>query len=280
VVSTETYEARLARLAIALHARLGEGPFTVVVLGSGMSGVAGALEGAEHIPYSDIEEFPRPTVSGHAGVLVAGRLHGQPTVLLQGRFHLYEGHAPGTIVLPLRALIRLGVRTLIQTNAAGGLNPRIPEGSLMLVDDHINMLAGNPLTGPVQRGEQRFPDLSEPYDRGLQQLAAEAARELGIRLERGVYCAVTGPSYETPAEVAMLRRLGGDAVGMSTVPETLVARAAGVPVLAISLITNMATGLRNEPLSHAEVVAAGHAAQDRLSALLNATIRRLHRPAA
>lgn len=279
-MSTGTYETRLARLAAVLHERLGEGPFTVVVLGSGMSGVADALEGAAHIPYTDIEEFPRSTVSGHAGALVAGRLHGKPTVLLQGRFHLYEGYAPGTVVLPLRALIRLGVRTLIQTNAAGGLNPRIPEGSLMVVDDHINLLSGNPLIGAVQAGEQRFPDMSQPYDRGLQKLAGEAARELGIRLDRGVYCAVTGPSYETPAEVAMLRRLGADAVGMSTVPETLVACAAGVPVLAISLITNMATGLRSEPLSHADVVAAGHAAQDRLSALLNATIRRLHRPAA
>lgn len=272
----DAYGVRVAALTDRLRERLGPEPFTLAVLGSGLSGVADALEDAERFAYSSIEGFPRSTVSGHAGALVAGRLEGGRTVLMQGRFHLYEGYAPDELAMPLRALIRAGARTLIQTNAAGGVNPRLRPGTLMLVDDHINLMMRNPLAGAVREGEQRFPDMSEPYDRGLQEIALSVGRERGVPLERGVYCAVLGPSYETAAEVEMLRRLGADAVGMSTVPETIVARAAGVPVLAVSLISNQATGLRAEPLSHAEVLEAAHAAQDRLVALLRGVLHDLH----
>jgi purine-nucleoside phosphorylase len=256
-----------------IRSRVAGGPFVGLVLGSGLGGFAGSFPHAVRIPYTMIAGFPQPAVEGHAGVFVAGTLDRVPCVALQGRAHMYEGHGMDMVALPVRLLVRLGLRALIVTNASGAVNPLLQPASLMLIEDHINLLWRNPLSGPVQPGESRFPDMSEPYDAHLRKTAVRVALELGLALTPGVYCAVQGPSYETAAEVRMFHRLGADAVGMSTVPEVLVARAAGVPVLGISVIANYATGLRHTPLSHAEVVAAGEAVQDDLTRLLTGIVR-------
>jgi purine-nucleoside phosphorylase len=251
-------------------------PATVgLILGSGLGALADAVEDGVRVPFADVPGFAPPTVAGHSGLVVAGRLAGAPVIALQGRYHLYEGHGAAMIVRPVRALLALGVRTLIITNAAGGANPRFVPGDLMVIEDHINLLWQNPLTGAVRAGETRFPDMSEPYDRQLQRLALDEALAAGVPMVRGVYCAVAGPSYETPAEVRMLRALGADAVGMSTVPEVIVARAAGARVLGISLISNAAAGLTGAPLSHDEVVAAGLAARDRFGTVIRRVLAAL-----
>lgn len=260
-----------------LHERLTERPRVLLILGSGLGGFADELEDAVRIPYRDIPGFPPSTVEGHRGQLVAGRAEGVECLALQGRFHLYEGHEPELLALPVRAAAALGARTLIVTNAAGGVNPAFRAGDLMLIEDHINLMGCNPLIGPVIPGDARFPDMSEPYDRGLREIAERVALERRIRLVRGVYLAVAGPSYETPAEVRMFRRLGADAVGMSTVPEVIVARALGVRVLGISLVTNAASGFAEAPLSHADVVAAGAEAAGRFTALLRGILTELQR---
>jgi len=235
-------------------------PRVGLVLGSGLGALADQFEGAVRVSFGEIPGFSAAGVPGHAGALVTGVLEGVACAALQGRPHLYEGHDAEVVAFPVRVLIALGVRTLIVTNAAGGINPRFRPGDLMLIDDHINFLWRNPLIGPVPPGELRFPDMSAPYDRKLQRLAEQCAREERVRLVRGVYLGVLGPSYETRAEIGMFRRLGADAVGMSTIPEVLVARAAGVRVLGISLITNPAADLSPTPLDHAEVIAAGERA--------------------
>jgi purine-nucleoside phosphorylase len=255
-------------------------PAVGLILGSGLGGFADQVENAVRLPFTEIPGFAKPTVDGHRGVLVAGLLENVPCVALQGRFHMYEGHDPDAVAFPVRLLVRLGIRTLIVTNAAGGLNPRFEAGDVMIIDDHINLMWRNPLIGPVQPGETRFPDLSQPYDPELQESTERIGMELGIPARRGVYCAVLGPSYETVAEVRMLQRLGADAVGMSTVPEVLIARAAGVRVLGISLIANQATGLRRIPLTHDEVVLAAESAGTRLAQLLRGVMRTLSRPSA
>jgi purine-nucleoside phosphorylase len=196
-------------------------------------------------------------------------------IALQGRYHLYEGHPPEAVVFPVRTMLALGVETLIVTNAAGGIARTLAPGDLMILDDHINLMWRNPLIGPVSPGDSRFPDMAEPYDRGLQALAGRVAADLKIRTARGVYCAVLGPSYETPAEVRMCARLGADAVGMSTVPEVIAARALGLRVLGISLISNAAAGSRPEPLSHEEVVAAGEAASEHFGRQIRGILRAL-----
>lgn len=266
-------DATIGQAVATLRPRVGEGPFIGLVLGSGLGPLADALSDAQRIPYGDIPGFPPSGVAGHAGVLVAGRLEGARCLALQGRAHLYEGHPADAVAYPVRVLTRLGLTALIVTNAAGGVNPAFAPGTVMRIVDHINLQWRNPLIGAVQEGETRFPDMSAPYDARLGALAEAAARDIGVPLERGVYCAVTGPSYETPAEVRMLRRMGADAVGMSTVPEVLAARAAGVPVLGLSLVTNPGAGLRPEPLSHEEVVAAGDAAGASLARLMRAIVR-------
>jgi purine-nucleoside phosphorylase len=204
-------------------------------------------------------------------------LEGVPVLVQSGRFHLYEGHAPATVALPVRVFATLGVGTLIVTNAAGGLRPTFAAGTLLLITDHINLTARNPLVGPVQEGEERFPDMSEPYDLELRRVAREAAGEAGVRLEEGVYVALLGPSYETPAEVRMLQRLGGDAVGMSTVPEIIVARARGIKCLGFSIVTNPASGLAPEPLAHDDVLAAMQRVAGELRRVLRGVLRRLPR---
>jgi purine-nucleoside phosphorylase len=252
-------------------------PRVALILGSGLGSLADEMEHATAIAFGDIPGFPTAAVAGHRGRLVIGTLEGAVCAALQGRFHLYEGHDPATIALPTRVLLGLGAATLVVTNAAGGINRTFRAGDLMLIDDHINLMGRNPLTGPVAAGDTRFPDMSQPYDPALQQVAERVALDQHIRLVRGVYAAVLGPSYETPAEVRMLERLGADVVGMSTVPEVLVARARGVPVLGISLVSNAAAGLSAVPLSHAEVVAAGEEAKGRFTGLLRGVIGELQR---
>lgn len=258
-----------------LHERLTRRPRVLLVLGSGLGALADEMEDAVRIPFAEIPGFAPAMVEGHRGVLVAGMLEGVECVMLQGRYHLYEGHPPEAVTLPVRAVAALGARTLIVTNAAGGVNRAFRPGDLMILDDQINFMWRNPLIGPAVPGDQRFPDMSEPYDRGLQKLAEAVALERGIRTVRGVYAAVSGPSYETPAEIRMLERFGADAVGMSTVPEALAARAMGVRVLGISLITNLAAGLTGSPLTHEEVVAAGLEAQGRFASLVRGILLRL-----
>jgi purine-nucleoside phosphorylase len=255
-----------------LRERIAEAPRVGLILGSGLGDVADAMENATRFPFRDVPGFGAPGVPGHRGIVVAGRLEGVPCITLQGRRHLYEGHSADDVAFAARVLVRLGIRALIVTNAAGAINPRFRAGDLMIVDDHINLLWTNPLIGPAAPGEARFPDLAEPYDRELQEVAGRVGLEAGIRVVRGVYCAVQGPSYETPSEIRMLRFFGADAVGMSTVPEVLVARAAGVPVLGISLISNPAAGLTPEPVSHEDVIAAGARAARAFTLLLRGVV--------
>jgi purine-nucleoside phosphorylase len=260
-----------------LRERITRAPHAVLVLGSGLGGMADDIEDAVRIPFGDIPGFPRRTqeLAGHAGQLVVGRLEGVEVAAMQGRFHLYEGWQPADVALPVRALAAIGAETMLLTNAAGGIRPGFRPGDLMLMADHINMMFRNPLIGQTVPGEERFPDMSDPYDAGFRRIAEEVARDLKIPLVQGVYAAVLGPSYETPAEIRMLARLGADAVGMSTVPEVLVARAMGIRCLGISCITNLAAGLGGERLSHEEVMIEGARVRDRLAALVRGVLPRV-----
>jgi purine-nucleoside phosphorylase len=258
-----------------LRERITRAPSTILVLGSGLGGLADEIDDAVRIPYEEIPGFPRSTVVGHAGALVAGLWEGEEVVAMQGRFHLYEGWEPGAVALPIRALRALGASRLLLTNAAGGVRAGLAPGDLMVIDDHINLTGRNPLVGLVMEGEERFPDMSVAYDASFRDVVDEVAGERGIPLEHGVYAAMLGPSYETPAEIRMLGVLGADAVGMSTVPEVIVARALGIRVLAISCITNFAAGLGHETLSHAEVMEVGEQVRDRLAELIRGTLPRL-----
>jgi len=271
-------QVRLIGETIAfLRERITRAPHAVLVLGSGLGGLADEIEDAVRIPFEEIPGFPRRTqeLAGHAGALVVGRLDGVEVAAMQGRFHLYEGWAPEDVVLPVRALAALGARALLVTNAAGGIRPGFRPGDLMVIADHINFTGRNPLIGAVVPGEERFPDMSDPYDAGFRRVTEEVALELGIPVVQGVYAALLGPSYETPAEIRMLARLGADAVGMSTVPEVLVARALGIRVLGISCITNLAAGLGTDKLSHAEVMEVGARVRDRLAALVRGVLPRV-----
>lgn len=250
-------------------------PRAAIVLGSGLGFLGEELQEAVRIPYSQIPGFPQPTVEGHKGELIAGTLEGVPVLAQSGRFHLYEGHSPETAGLPVRVFGRLGVRILIVTNAAGGVRATFRAGTLMLITDHINLMFRNPLIGHAVEGEARFPDMSDPYDPELRQIARAVARERQIPLEEGVYCALLGPSYETPAEVRMLQRLGADAVGMSTVPEVIVARARGIRCLGFSTVTNPAAGLSPVPLSHQEVLEVSRQVGGLLAGLIRGVVARL-----
>ncbi len=252
----------------------GFGPRVAIVLGTGLGGLAEQVERPVVVPYGEIPGFPETGVAGHRGELVLGQLEDVPVLLQSGRFHLYEGHDPGTVVLPTRVFHALGIETLIVTNAAGGLRPSFRPPVLMLIADHVNLMSRSFLAGPVVSPEERFPDMSEPYHRGLRRLARDVAQGQGIALEEGVYVGVLGPSYETPAEIRMLQRLG-DAVGMSTVPEVTVARARGMRVLGISTITNLAAGISPTPLSHEEVLKAGRAVAADLERLVRGVLPRL-----
>jgi purine-nucleoside phosphorylase len=264
------HAARTIRALGAEEARVG------LVLGSGLGAFADDLEDAVAIPYGEIPGFARSTVEGHAGRLVLGKVGGAPVVVLQGRFHFYEGYALDEVTFPIRVLGLLGIKALILTNAAGGLNNSLTQGALMLISDHLNLMGTNPLLGPNDpRFGTRFPDMSEVYDREFQEATIAEAREMKLELKRGIYAALTGPSYETPAEIRMLRALGADAVGMSTVPEAIVARHMGVKVLGISCITNMAAGVLDRPIDHAEVMETGEAVRVTFTELLRRTIPKL-----
>ena len=251
-------------------------PDVAIVLGSGLGDFADALQEGRTTPYGDIPHWPATSVVGHAGRLALGSLAGRRVATLSGRVHFYEGHAMSTVTFATRVLGTLGVRTLILTNAAGGINVAFEPGTLMLIEDHINLLGTNPLIGPNdERFGPRFPDMSEVYSTRLRTLAAEAAASQGLSLARGIYVAVHGPSYETPAEIRYLRTIGADAVGMSTVPEALVARHMGIEVLGISCITNAASGVLPKPLVHDEVMEVAKRVRTRFSKLLEGVVERL-----
>lgn len=268
--------SKLDEAGDVLRARLGTVPDIGVVLGSGLGPFASRLADRQTIPYADLPHWPPVGVVGHRGEVVVGTIGGRRVLALSGRAHLYEGHAVSAAVFPVRAIARAGVRTLMLTNAAGGLNPGWPPGTLMVIDDHLNLTGHNPLVGPNdERLGPRFPDMSEVYSRRLRGLADEAARSLGLTLPHGVYAGVLGPSYETPAEIRAFGVLGASAVGMSTVLEAIAARHMGVEVLGISCIANPAAGLEDVELNADDVVHAAAQAGDTFARLLEATIARL-----
>lgn len=250
-------------------------PKVALVLGSGLGEMGEQLRSARRLSYDHIPGFARPGVAGHRGELIAGTLGGKPVLVQSGRFHGYEGHPAETVALPVRLFAGLGAEVLILTNAAGGIGPGLGPGAIMLVSDHINFMFANPLVGPLREGDLRFPDMSAPYDPRLRELAREVAVDHRLSLAEGTYAGVMGPSYETRSEILMLRRLGADAVGMSTVPEVIAARAAGLRCLAYSLITNRAAGLGEAGLSHQEVMREAEAAGSQLGRLIAATVERL-----
>lgn len=268
---------RLDEAAAAVRRRRRVAPRVGLVLGSGLGAFAGGLEERLAIPFSKIPHFPLSTgVVGHAGELVLGRVGSTPVAVLSGRVHLYEGHRPADVVFPARLLARLGVGSVVLTNAAGGIRRSFRPGNLMVLSDHINALGANPLTGVNEEAlGPRFPDMSTAYDPKLRALAKRTARALRIPLREGVYLATTGPSYETPAEIRAFARWGADAVGMSTVPETIALRHAGVRVLGISTITNMAAGILPRPLVHEEVLEMTRTVASRFVTLLNALVPRI-----
>lgn len=250
-------------------------PVAGIVLGSGLGGLADRLENAIRIPFSHVPGFPTATVAGHAGQLLVGTLGGRPVVMLAGRFHMYEGHDAQLAAFPVRVLHALGAPVYIASNAAGGVRRTFVPGDLMLIADHINLMFRNPLIGPTESGDERFPDMSDPYDPALRALMREVAAAVNVPLQEGVYCGLLGPTYETPAEVRMLERLGADAVGMSTVPEVIMARAIGMRAVAVSCITNKAAGLSLEKLDHQEVMDTGKAVAGRFESLVIEFVRRL-----
>jgi len=244
-------------------------PKIAIVLGSGLGAFAEQLEGATAISFAEIPHFPQSTVPGHSGKLVIGKVSGVPVAVMQGRVHAYEGYSSEEVTFPVRVLGRMGVRTLVLTNAAGGINEGLKQGQLVLIADHINLSGRNPVVGANDdRLGPRFFDMSEGYSARLRELAHEAARSMEFRLDEGVYLSVLGPSFETPAEIRAFRTMGADLVGMSTVQETIVARHMGMEVLGISCVTNLAAGIQKEPLSHEEVMATGRAVEKQLAGLL------------
>ena len=263
-------EAAAKVLAVCGKADIG------VILGSGLGDYAEALEDAVKLPYSEIPGFPRSTVAGHAGMWCCGTLYGKRVVMMQGRFHYYEGYGMKDVTLPVRVMQKIGVKTLIVTNAAGGVNLGYHPGELMVIGDIFSMTAQNPLIGPnLDAFGPRFPDMSCAFDKELRALAHECANEQGFALREGVYAQMTGPTYETPAELRMLRTLGADAVGMSTVPEVIVARHGGMRVLGISCITNMAAGILDQPLNHAEVTETANRVKGQFRNLLDRIIEKM-----
>lgn len=251
-------------------------PRIVLVLGSGLGAFADELDEARVIPYTEIPHFPRSSAIGHAGKLVIGRAAGKPVAVMAGRVHYYEGYSMQRVTFPMRVFARLGIGTALLTNAAGGINLELQQGCLVVLRDHINLQGNNPLIGPNdERFGERFIDMTEAYDRNLRKIALEEGRRLGINIGEGVYVAVAGPSYETPAEIRFLRTIGADIVGMSTVPEVIVARHCSMKVLAISCVTNMAAGVLDQPINHAEVLETGERVRASFAGLLKALIPRM-----
>jgi purine-nucleoside phosphorylase len=267
--------ARAEHAARTIRSRISIEPRMALVLGSGLGGLADEFQDAVSIPYEEVPGFVSSTAQGHAGRLVAGKLENIPLLAMQGRFHYYEGYTPEEVTFPVRTFKLLGIRTLILTNAAGGINVEFNQGALMVISDHLNLMGVNPLRGVNdERFGPRFPDMSEVYSRELQEFVVEEARAMGIEVRRGIYAALSGPSYETPAEIHMFRTFGADAVGMSTVPEAIVARHMGMEVLGISCITNMAAGITDQPINHEEVMETGDRVKVTFSSLLKRVIAR------
>jgi len=260
----------IARAADMVRARLdAEFPKTVLVLGSGIGRFAERLSGAKTIPYCEIPGFSASTVAGHDGKLMVGDVGGAPLAIMAGRIHAYEGHAPQSIALPIRVLRKLGAERLILTNASGGLKADMATGTLMIVTDHINFSGTNPLVGPNDDAVgPRFPDMTDAYDPHLRLLLVEAARDADVEVRKGIYLYTLGPNFETPAEIRMFAALGADAVGMSTVPECIAARHCGLKVAALSLVTNLAAGLGDTALTHADTLAEAEKAYGRVERLL------------
>jgi purine-nucleoside phosphorylase len=268
--------AEVEEAAAAVRSRLGmRKPVAAIVLGSGLGAFADQVGDAVRIPYRDIPHFPIPTVEGHAGELVAGTLAGKTVLLQSGRFHLYEGHSPAVGAFGVRVFATLGIGTLILTNAAGGIRRGMAAGTVMLISDHINLSSRNPLTGPVLPGEERFPDMSDPYDRALRSIARKVALRERVALAEGVYVQLLGPSYETPAEIRMLERLGADAVGMSTVIEVVAARARGMRCLGFSAVTNPAAGILPVKLNHVEVMETAGRVAGELGTIITGVVAEL-----
>jgi len=247
-----------------------------LILGSGLGGIADQIEDAEHYSYGDIPHFPVSTVEGHAGKLVIGTLEGKKVVAMQGRFHYYEGYKMEEVTFPVRVMKLLGVEKLIVTNAAGAVNKSFNPGDLMLISDHLNLIGDNPLIGKnLNEFGTRFPDMSNAYDKNLREKVREIAKSLNISLQEGVYAAMSGPTYETPAEVRMVHILGGDAVGMSTVPEVIIAIHSGIKVVGISCMTNMASGILDQPLNHEEVVETSRRVRETFINLMRNVIKEI-----
>lgn len=270
------YYEQVQEAADAIRSRVPEVPAVGVVLGSGLGDFANTLGGATTIPYERIPHWPASRVIGHEGKLVVGTARGRTIAALAGRVHAYEGHDLRTVTFAVRALGLLGVKTLLLTNAAGGVNTGFSQGALMVIDDHINLMGGNPLVGANdERFGARFPDMTDVYSSRLRGIADRTGAALGIQLSHGIYAGLLGPSYETPAEIRYLRTIGADAVGMSTVPEAIVARHMGIDVLGISCITNMAAGVLPQPLDHAEVMETARRVRGQFVALLEGILEQL-----
>lgn len=251
-------------------------PKIALVLGSGLGGFAGELTEATVLPYAQIPHFSTASAIGHAGNLVVGKISDVPVAAMQGRLHSYEGHSLAAVTFPMRVFFRLGVKAALLTNAAGGIGPQLKQGCLVVATDHINLLGGNPLVGPNdERYGPRFPDMTTAYSADFRRMALEEGRRHGIDIFEGVYAAMLGPSYETPAEIRFLRTIGADTVGMSTVPEVIAARHCGIKVLAISCVTNLAAGITGQPLNHTEVLETGEKVQGQFAALLKTLVPRM-----
>ncbi len=275
--STRTHGAADARVAAdVVRARLGvESPACAIILGSGLGGLADRIENARRLSYAEIPGFHVTHVVGHKGQLIVGTLGGREVIAFAGRFHMYEGHAPWVSAFPVRVAHALGARTLLVSNAAGGIRRTFSAGDLMVIEDHINLQSANPLSGPVEPTDERFPDMSAPYSPRLKQLLHDAAQRMGLALQTGVYVGLLGPTYETPAEVRMLEKLGADATGMSTVGEVTLANALGLEAVGVSLISNPAAGLTAEKLCHADVMRAAEGAGEKFVALVTEFVRSL-----
>ncbi|MCZ0704378.1 purine-nucleoside phosphorylase [Natronobacillus azotifigens] len=269
-------QQQISEAVACIREKFTEQPSVGLILGSGLGMLADEITNPVKISYDSIPNFPESTVEGHAGQLVLGELNGLTVIAMQGRFHYYEGYGLDVVTFPVRVMKALGVETLLVTNAAGGVNTSFIPGDLMLITDHINNTAQNPLIGPNNPAlGVRFPDMSTAYDRNLQAIARDVAADLQLNLKEGVYVWNTGPTYETPAEIKMLQAIGGDAVGMSTVPEVIVARHAGMDVLGISCISNMAAGILDQPLNHEEVIETTEKVRESFLALVKAVLERI-----
>ena len=276
LAGTGLYE-RAEHAARIIRSRTTETPRIAIILGSGLGAFADDFENAVSIPYEDITGFPRSTAEGHAGRLVIGKIDQVPLMAMQGRVHFYEGYSLEQVTFPIRVFKLLGIKTLILTNASGGVNVQFSQGALMIISDHLNLLGDNPLRGPNDtRFGPRFPDMTAVYSPELQEIVIEEAKALNVEVRRGIYAALAGPSYETPAEIHLMRTLGADAVGMSTVPEAIVARHMDLEVLGISCITNMAAGISDEPINHDDVMATGDRVRETFTQLLRKIVGRIN----